>query len=135
MTWKLLMAVILVPYAFLVMVTAAVNLSNNFSTDSPDYVAFMNSAASPREVTIDTYTVGSSQAPVSTQKSYPDTPIGWLIFLGKAISLQSSIWEGWAQPIRFIMLVFAAPVMLFFTLQLAQAISFFIGNLFGRAAP
>ena len=129
------MAVILFPYLMLTMVTASANLSDDFATDSPDYVDFLNSAGNPKEVTIGTYTVGSGQAPVATDKSYPDTPVGWLLFLGRAAALDSVIWEGWAQPVRFIMLGFAAPVMLFFTLQLAQALSFFIGNLFGRATP
>lgn len=134
MTWKLLVGVLLFPYAIAVLLTAAMTLDNDISNSSPDFAGFVNRAANPEEITVDQPTIGTSN-PISTALSYVKTTTGWLGFLARAVALQGPIWEPWTAPIRFLILVLAGPALLMFTIQLAQALSFFIGGIFGRVAP
>lgn len=132
MTWKLLVGVLLFPYAIAVLLTAVMTLDNDVS--GTDFAGFVDRAVNPEEITVDQPTIGTAN-PISTAISFVKTTTGWLGFLARAVALQGPIWEPWTAPIRFLILVLAGPALLMFTIQLAQALSFFIGGIFGRVAP
>ena len=135
MNWKLLVGLFAGPYLIAVFLTAIGGLTENPETGSEDYVRFLDAAGNVQEILVDNPTGGSGQNPITTEISYPQTPVGWISFLARAIAMQGSFWEPWTAPVRAVIGAFAFPALLMFTIQLYQALSFFVGGIFGRTTP
>lgn len=84
-----------------------------------------NSVYAGEEVTIDRPISGGSN-PVSAATSFATTATSTATHLFKAAALNSPIWEGWAQPIRWGILVLQMPLILLFALEGAKVLSGFI---------
>lgn len=139
MTWKLLVGMLVIPYAVAAFLTGILYLNADLSSvadqDTAASIAFINKAGKPIETNIRDPAVGATNVGIATDVSYPGTAPGWLSKLAKSITLQGPMWEPWTQPIRFFLYLGAAPAMLMFTLMLVQALSFFISSILGRVSP
>ena len=126
-------------WAILAMVSAVIELQydpSDIGGSSSAFESFVNRTANPEEVNITDPNVGyQSTNPVSTVVSYGKMAAGWLQFMAKAAMLDSPIFEGWTQPIRYILMALSAPFLMSITLSVASMFAGFVGGIFGRAAP
>lgn len=119
-------------WGVLAVITAVVELDD---APSGDFSDFANTVANPEEVTIDQPTVGVGSNPLSTAISYGKLAAGWLIFMGRAAALQSSIWEAWTAPIRYAVMLFSIPFIWGVAKEVMSLFSNFVGGIFGRTSP
>lgn len=139
MNWKLIVGIMVVPYAIAALVTGAMYLNadigSNPNEDTSSIASFLNASGNPQQIIVDQPTVGSGQTRVSGTLGYPTNPGSWLKFLARSATLQGPIWEPWTAPIRFFLYIGPGVLMGLITLQLIQSASFFFGGLFGRGTP
>lgn len=93
------------------------------STES--FADLTNSVFASEEVKIDRPISGGSN-PVSAATSFASTAADTATHLFRSAALISPIWEGWAQPIRWGILVLQMPLVLLFALEGAKVLSGFI---------
>lgn len=70
--------------------------------------------------------VSTSSNPVSAATSFGTTAVDWVKFIFNSAALNSPIWEGWATPIRWMILVFQLPFLIMLLLEGAKILSGFI---------
>jgi len=126
-------------WGILALVTAVIELEDNPSNaggSASAFESFINSSINSEEVAISDPNVGyQATNPISTVVSYGKTSAGYLTFMVKSAMLDSPIWEGWTQVIRFIIMGMSAPFIFYVTINIMGMLAGFIGGIFGRAFP
>ena len=126
-------------WGILALVTAVIELEDNPSNaggSASAFESFINSSINSEEVAISDPNVGyQATKPISTVVSYGKTSAGYLTFMVKSAMLDSPIWEGWTQVIRFIIMGMSAPFIFYVTINIMGMLAGFIGGIFGRAFP
>jgi len=121
---------------------AMITLTLEMETD-PDQVGgsaagfqdLANAAANPDQVNIDQATIGGSTNPIASTWNFAKQAAGWVSFIARSLMLQSDIWEPWAQPIRYGIMLLSIPYMLHITGAFASSATNFLGGIFGRVGP
>ena len=67
----------------------------------------VNQSLTAEQIAIDQPSLGGTN-PVSAALGFAGTSLSWVDFLVKSASLQAPWWEGWAQPIRAILVTLGA---------------------------
>ena len=139
MNYKLLVGILAFPWAIAALLTGTLymsgDLANSASGETAAAAGFLNTIANPNEIRVSDPAVGATNVGISTDLSYPTTGPGWLSNLAHSVTLTGPIWPAWTAPIRYIIYVFVSPALLMLTVMLAQALSFFVSSIFGRATP
>ena len=133
MTYKI-SAMFFILWAALAFFTATAELKSDFSdggTSSAAFASLVNTTANPNEINIDNATVGTGSNAISGTISFMGDAVGWVGYISKAAMLQSSIWEGWTQPFRVLILVLSAPFMFMLAKSVASGVTNFIGGIMG----
>jgi len=63
---------------------------------------------------------------ISTTASFGKSAVGWVGDLFNAATLNSPIWEGWAAPIRYVILALQLPLLILIGFEGAKVVSGFI---------
>lgn len=137
MTYKLVLSLVLF-WFILAVLTAVGELSSNVSAVpgiGGDITGFVNRAGNPEEIQIDQPGVGTGGNPIGTVISYGKLATGWLIFMGRAAVLQSSIWEPWTNFFRVPMAIVGVVFLFMVAKEVLATTGSFIGNVFGRSSP
>lgn len=127
MNYKLLAFFMLIWMAAAV-VTGAVERAadpSEVAGSTADFEALANNVYGGEELEVDR-PVASGGNPVSAAISFGNTAVGWVNFLIRAAALDSPIWEGWATPIRYGILVCQVPMLLLLFLEGAKVLSGYI---------
>lgn len=109
-------------------ITAAVETVPDPSdaTGSADFESLQNSVFATEELTGDRPVVSSDTGVISASWSIAKTSVGYVGDMFRAASLSSSIWEGWALPIRYVILTLQLPMLLLLALEGAKVLSGFV---------
>lgn len=110
------------------MITAAVERQadpSDVEGSTSDFQDFGNTIYAGEELKLDR-PVAAGDNPVSAALSFGNTAAGWVTFMFKSAALDSPIWEGWAAPIRYAILVLQIPLLLLLLLEGARVLSGFI---------
>jgi hypothetical protein len=137
MTYKLTVGLVLF-WVLLAMVTAVGELRTDVGQVpgvGTEVFGFANRAGNPEEVTVDQPGVGTSGNPIGTVVSYGKLATGWLVFLGRAAVLQSSIWEPWTNIFRVPIAIIGVVFLFVVAKEVMSSMTNFIGSIFGRATP
>jgi hypothetical protein len=137
MTYKI-SAMMFVLSGMLAMVTAVVTLEQTQSEVGGSAAAFQslaNVSANPDNVSINQGTVGGPDSPVDGVWEFVKQGAGWVTFMASAMMLQSPIWEGWTQPIRYGIMLISIPFLFLVTVTIGSAATNFLGGIFGRVTP
>lgn len=127
MSYRLLVIFFLL-WAGSAIVTGAVTLSSDPASASgsgSDFENFTNSVYNSEEIQVDR-PVATGNNPVSSAISFGNAATGWASFLFKSAALYSPIWEGWATPIRYLILILQIPMILLVAFEGAKVLSGFI---------
>lgn len=137
MTYKV-SAMMFILWGMLAMITTVVELENSNADTGGSSASFQqlaNAASNPDQVNIDQATIGGATNPISGTWDMAKQAAGWLGFMAGALMLQSPIWEGWTQPIRYLIMLISIPYMFHVTITLASAATNFLGGIFGALRP
>ena len=108
MTYKV-SAMMFVLWGMLAMVTTIVELENSPTSvggSTANFESFANTIANPDQVGISDASLGDATNPIAGGWGFIKQGAGWVTFMARSLLLQSPIWEGWTQPIRYgIMLI------------------------------
>ncbi len=131
-------ALFFILWGMLAMITTIVELESSpgdVAGSTSDFQTFANTVANPEQVSIDQATVGGSTNPISGTWQFAKQSGQWLAFMARSMMLQSPIWEGWTQPIRYGIMLISIPYLFHVTIQMAGLASNFLGGIFGRVTP
>ena len=137
MTYKLAAFFILL-WATLGLITAVYELNSDVGSvpgAGENVLGFVNRAGRAEEIQVDQPTVGTGGNPISVGISYANLAKDWLVFMGRAALLQSSIWEPWTAPIRWPIAIMGLVFLFIVAKEMLSSITNFIGGIFGRATP
>ena len=119
-------------FAFLWMAAAVITAAVEREADpanvpgsTASFENLTNTVYSSEELSVDRPATGGSN-PVSAAYSFAKTAGGWATYLFRAAALDSPIWEGWAAPIRYGLLILQLPMLLLLALEGAKVLSGFI---------
>lgn len=125
--YKMLMFFCLFVWGGAALVTGAVTSSQpgDAGGSAQSVQDFGNTVFAGQEARLDR-PVATGNNPVSAALSFGNAAVGWVTFLFNSATLDSPIWEGWAQPIRWTILLLQLPMLLLLTLEGARILSGFI---------
>lgn len=125
--------------ATVTMVTTLESSPNAVGGSTGDFQQFANLAGNPDVVGIDEATLGSSEGGIAggiaAAWDFAKLAVGWMTFIARSMLLQSPIWEGWTQPIRYAIMLISIPYLLHVTTVFASAASNMIGGIAGLLRP
>lgn len=133
MSWKVIAGLFTLPYLFMLFVQGIGGQVVDPGTISADYDYFIDSAGNVQVVEVANPTGGSGENPITTTVTYPTDIVGWLGSLTRFATLGDVFHSTWSQPFRAGIMALNAPAVLMFGIYLKQALSFFIGGIFGAA--
>lgn len=129
-------AMFMLPLAIAALITTTVTFSSSAGTvtgSDAAYQEFGNIVGNNDAVTIDTPTGRFSNNPISAVITYATFAKDWLVYFAIAMTLDYPWFEGWAQPIRYIILaVCYLPVAFVLSLDLLNLFASFIGGAYSR---
>lgn len=109
-------------------ITAAVERTSGpgeVAGSSADFQDFGNTIYAGQETKLDR-PIASGNDPIAAAWSFGNTAAGWVTFMFKSAALSSPIWEGWAAPIRYTILVLQIPMLLLLLMDGVRILSGFI---------
>lgn len=116
MTYKV-SAMMFILWGMLAAVTMVVELENDqsaLSGSTADFENFANTIANPDSVGINEVSLGQlgdGNNPIAGAWDFVKQAVGWVTFMARSMLLQSPIWEGWTQPIRWAIMLISIPYM------------------------
>jgi hypothetical protein len=120
------------PYLFMLLLQGIGDQVTGASSINADYAYFIDAAGNVQQVQISTPTGGAgADAAVTTDVQYPTDVLGWLGSLARFATLGDVFRSTWSQPFRAAFMALAAPGLLMLSIYLKQALSYFIGGIFG----
>lgn len=101
-----------VTWGFLAILTAFMNMSSAPAADDPSR-QLVNAFSQPSIIKIDSPTIGDTdqEATLKTFFEIGNTAKNWLLFMVRAATLDHPFWQGNLVIVRYIFLLFSAPVM------------------------
>ena len=133
--WFILVGV----WGILALVTAlneVVSDPSDASGSSASAIAAINLGIAGETVDLDTPTFqGTTSNPIDTGFGLPKSPVGWLDLTWSALTIQSSIWEGWAALIAWVGRLFMAVIGIKLGWRGLEMASSVFGGPFGRSSP
>ena len=115
-------------WAVAAIVTGAVTQTSDLSAaggSTQSYTDLGNNIFAGEESQIDAPIV-SGNNPISAGRSFANTAVNWVKFLFNSATLQSPIWEGFAQPFRYAILALQLPLLLLVLIEGAKTLSGFV---------
>ena len=113
MTYKI-STLMFILWGMLAAVTMIVSLDNSASSvggSTASFQSLANTVANPQAVGLDEVTLGDATNPISGGIEFVQMAVGWVVFIARSLMLQSPIWEGWTQPIRWGIMLISLPYM------------------------
>ena len=92
---------------------------------SQSFEDFVGNTYEAQETQIDRPVTGGN-TPISAALSYATAAVNWVTYLWNSASLSGPLWEGWAAPIRYTILVLQLPFLLLLLFEGAKILGGFI---------
>ena len=125
-------ALMFILWGMLAAVTMIVELENDQSAvggSTQNFESLANTVANPDQVGLSDVTLGDDTSVIGGTWDFIKQGKDWVLFMGRSLMLQSPIWEGWTQPVRWAIMLISIPYMLHVIVVMMSAATNMIGGI------